>query len=108
MAAQVFCWIGMITRNNLFHIYEECLWFLIGYTYYWQSPKLIIRCIAFVYCCYMIFLDIPMYVYRFMDQYENSFMIYNVHDCMMVYDLSDEYLWRTGYFVGASRLSMLM
>jgi hypothetical protein len=103
--AQVFCWTGMLTQNNLYHVYEEYLWFLIGYLCYWKATNFYIHVISFMYCCYMICIDIPMYFMRFIEQ--DLITMYDMHDCMLITELSTmEMLWRTGYFVGASRLSM--
>ena len=95
----------MITHNNLFHVYEEYLWFLIGYHYYWYSKMPIQHYIAFVYCFYMFFVDIPMYFYRFAYQEASSVSMF---ECTQSSDWSDEYLWRIGYFIGASRISMYL
>jgi len=104
LLAQLFCWTAMITHNNLFHVYEEYLWFLIGYHYYWYSTS-IQKYIAFVYCCYMIFVDIPMYFYRFVN---DEMINVSMFECTHTNDWSDEYLWRIGYFIGASRISMYL
>lgn len=107
-AAQICCWFAVITKNNLFHVYEEYLWFLIGYSYYWYTPIPSARYIALVYCFYMLFLDIPMYAYRFLlyDAVPLSEGLLDMNQCTRHFNWEEEYLWRTGYFVGASRLSM--
>ena len=63
-AAQLCCWFAVVTQNNLFHVYEEFLWFLIGYNYYWYTPIPTARYVALLYCGYMLSVDIPMYAYR--------------------------------------------
>jgi hypothetical protein len=56
----------------------------------------------------MMCVDIPMYMGRLIEQESNS-TVYNIHACQLIDDLSlDEKVWRTGYFVGASRISMWM
>jgi len=102
--AQLCCWSAMITHNNLLHVYEEFLWFLIGYDYYWYSTS-IQQYIAIIYCSYMLFIDIPMYFYRFIHQ---ELMDVSMFECTHTEDWSDEYLWRIGYFIGASRISMYL
>jgi hypothetical protein len=105
LLAQLCCWTAMITHNNLFHVYEEYLWFLIGYHYYWYSTMSIQHYIAFVYCFYMFFVDIPMYFYRFVN---DEMINVSMFECTQSSDWSDEYLWRIGYFIGASRISMYL
>ena len=107
-AAQLCCWYAILTKNNLFHVYEETLWFLIGYTYYKNTPNPTARTIAAIYCMYMAVVDIPRYAGRFMD-YESvplSMGIQDANQCSLTNDWSDEWVWRTGYFVGATQLSM--
>jgi len=105
IAAQLFCWCAIFTHNNMFHVYEEYLWFLIGYHYYWYSKMSTQQYIAFAYCCYMFFVDIPMYLYRYVQQEPTSVSMF---ECTQTSDWRDEYIWRIGYFVGASRISMFM
>jgi len=105
--AQVCCWMGILTQNNLFHVYEEFLWCMIGYTCYVCTKNYFAKGIALLYCIYMIGIDIPMYMMRFVEQ-EDLLQDYRMHQCTLIHDLKGEYLWRTGYFVGASRLSMMI
>ena len=106
--AQACCWLGIMTQNNIFHVYEEFLWLLIGYTFYWHSKHRMVQLISLGYCGYMMFADIPMYMGRLIEQ-ESIPTMYPLYDCQFISDLSmDEKVWRTGYFVGASRLSMFM
>ena len=58
--AQFFCWAGVITTNYKLHVYEEILWLMIGTICLVSSSKLV-AAIAFVYCLFMYFDDIPMY-----------------------------------------------
>jgi len=109
-AAQLCCWYAMLTKNNLFHVYEETLWFLIGYTYYKKTYSPTARTIAALYCIYMATVDIPRYAYRFMD-YDSvplSIGMQDANTCNLTVDWADEHVWRTGYFVGATHLSMYL
>lgn len=109
-AAQLCCWYAMLTKNNLFHAYEETLWFLIGYTYYEKTRDPMAKVIAGLYCTYMMGVDVPRYVHRFME-YEPvplTLGMKDVHQCMLAVDWADERVWRTGYFVGATQLSMYL
>jgi hypothetical protein len=108
ISAEICCWFAVITQNNLFHVYEEYLWFLIGYSYYWATPLPFARMVAMAYCIYMLCMDIPMYAFRYLSQevIPLSEGLRTIHECTRVNDFSDEYMWRTGYFVGGSQLSM--
>lgn len=109
-AAQLCCWFAVLTKNNLFHVYEEYLWFLIGYSYYWHTPIPTARYIAALYCVYMLTVDIPMYAYRVLEHDPVSVTegIVGMNNCTLSKNWEEEYVWRTGYFVGGSRLSMYL
>lgn len=108
VSAEICCWFAVLTKNNLFYVYEEYLWFLIGYSYYWYSPLPVARLMAMAYCSYMLIVEIPIYATRYL--YEEiiplSEGLRTIHECERITDFSDEYMWRTGYFVGGSQLSM--
>ena len=108
-AAQLCCWYAVITKDNLFHVYEETLWLLVGFTYFQHSTGNAKR-VAALYCFYMAFIDIPMYAERFLDMDPVSLLegIKDVVYCSVVDDWPEEHTWRTGYFVGASHLSMYL
>jgi hypothetical protein len=109
-AAQLCCWYAMLTKNNLFHVYEETLWFLIGYTYYTKTRDPRAKAIAALYCVYMATVDIPRYADRFME-YEPVALtlgMQDAHQCSRSTDWTGERVWRTGYFVGATQLSMYL
>jgi hypothetical protein len=109
-AAQLCCWYAMLTKNNLFHVYEETLWFLIGYTYYTKTRDPRAKTIAALYCLYMATVDIPRYADRFME-YEPVTLtlgMQDAHQCSRSTDWAGERVWRTGYFVGATQLSMYL
>jgi len=109
-SAELCCWFAVLTKNNLFHVYEEYLWFLIGYSYYWNSPLPWARCIAMLYCVYMLTVDIPMYVVKFIqeDAVPLDEGILDMNTCIHTHDFEDEQVWRSLYFVGGSQLSMYL
>ena len=112
--AQLYCWIGVLTQNNWFHICEESLWLLIGIRMY---KRLKFREIL-VYCAYMMCIDIPMYCARFVEDTKShkpylSLMYGLEHSMTCVHsdNLSMWYadmIWMTGYFVVATHFSMLL
>lgn len=109
-AAQLCCWYAMLTKNNLFHAYEETLWFLIGHTYYTTTRDPNARVIAALYCIYMATVDIPRYADRFIE-YEPvplALGMKDAHLCSLTVDWVGERVWRTGYFIGATQLSMYL
>ena len=80
--AQVFCWSGVVLRNNFYHIIEESLWAVAAIiiaanlSHYYitgdpaavsqQSTALIVSLIALAaYIVYMIFVDVPMYIHKY-------------------------------------------
>lgn len=110
--AQVYCWTAMLTRNNKYHLYEETLWLMIGHTCHMSSTRMSYKIITILYCSYMIFVDIPKYADRYASNpplllwhegLEDSF-----HCIKTRYGWEDEKMWRFGYFVGASELSMYL
>jgi hypothetical protein len=109
-AAEICCWFAVMTKNNLFHVYEEYLWFLIGYTYYWNSKLPWAQFVAMMYCFYMLCVDIPMYASRYMLQDTVSLRegMLDMNSCTLTNDFHDEHVWRSLYFVGGSQLSMYM
>jgi hypothetical protein len=109
-AAQLCCWYAILTKNNLFHVYEETLWFLIGYTYYEKTRDPRAKIIAGLYCTYMAWVDVPRYVHRFIEHEPVPLTLgmQDMHQCMRAVDWADERVWRTGYFVGATQLSMYL
>lgn len=106
-AAQLCCWAAILTKNNLFHVLEETWWFLIGYTYYLNTHREAARVIALVYVVYMVGVDIPTYVGRYLESPDFALSL-DVDQCKLVDDWTGEYLWRVGYFVGATHVSMYL
>ena len=108
--AQTYCWLGTLTKNNRYHVAEEYLWLMIGAAYHYYSPIPNARAIAFLYCIYMLTIDIPMYYFRENYPVPWDVGIFDVDDCTIVDESTWGYekLWMTGYFIGASRLSMYL
>ena len=80
--AQMFCWSGVVLRNNFYHIIEETLWAVAAIiiasnvSYYYltgdaatvnsQSTALLTSLFALVaYIIYMVFVDVPMYIHKY-------------------------------------------
>lgn len=132
--AQIFCWYGVLFQRNMMHVIEESIWMItmlsIGYSYFYFYS--LTRCKLFVYAflisigytLFMIFIDIPMYYNRYLisnDRYLISNhpeykSIYNtINDISCCKTISSSYLiwkdaipWMTGYFIGATFLSIKM
>jgi hypothetical protein len=108
--AQVYCWLGTLTKNNMYHVAEEYLWMLIGAAYYYYSPIPSAKTVAVLYCIYMLTTVIPSYFFR--ESYTVPWQLgaLDVQDCMIVSDSTWGYekWWRMAYFVGTSRISMYL
>lgn len=90
--AQVFCWIGITTKNSLYNCIEESLWTLFGFSKFYTLIKLIniigdnndfkLRNIknvskygavfCFLYILFMIIIDVPMYFKRYYNDIKNK------------------------------------
>lgn len=126
--AQIFCWFGVITNRPEFNIIEESLWGILSFEkiliysillyiiYKYNNPKIkflknLLPCliiIFFLYFLYMIFLDIPMYYKKSIQNNKH----YNIIDglkelcfCKNITksfeDWKQEIIWLTGYFTFA-------
>lgn len=109
-SAELCCWFAVLTKNNLFHVYEEYLWFLIGYNCAWYAPRPSMRGVAMAYCVYMMSVDIPMYAVRYLEQDPVPLVqgILDMNTCTRTHDFGDEQVWRTLYFVGGSQASIYL
>ena len=115
--AQFFCWGGVITTQYQWHVYEEILWLMIG-TICTVSSSKVVSCVAFLYCLYMYFVDIPMYQSRqIVDTvYNKPYFTWKegVLDTMRcqlnhAYEIwQPEMVWMLGYFVVGTRISMYL
>lgn len=110
-AAQLCAWYGTLTKDYLFLVYSETLWFMIGYIYYVRSADYsTAKVISAIYCFYMFWVHIPLYAYRFIetDPVPLEVGMLDVQQCVKGTDWDDEYVWRTGYFVGGSWVSIFL
>lgn len=130
VVAQIFCWYGVLYQQNMMHVIEESIWtcsmLTIGFSYLYLS-KLIKNdkiyyyfvCaywISYIYTLFMVFVDIPMYYDRYLEQPEtnNVLTLYDslkdMASCNKIsrsYNIwKDEIPWMTGYFMGATYLSI--
>jgi hypothetical protein len=132
--AQVFCWYGVLFQQNIMHVIEESIWMVtmasIGLSYLYFSKlikdaKIKSYCVygfyfSCVYTIFMVCVDIPMYYYRHLES-NNNFLHNNLNNnyydrvkdlarCDKVsrsYDTwKNEIPWMTGYFIGATWLSL--
>jgi hypothetical protein len=114
--AQFFCWAGVVTTHYQWHVYEEILWLMIG-TICLVSSNILVAAIAFVYCLFMYFEDIPMYQARHVEDTVNkkSYLSWDGFMDTMQCKGDDSYkvwkpemLWMLGYFIVGTRISMYL
>ena len=124
--AQIFCWIGIITTNPKYNVYEESIWtffgiskiiiyFLIYYHLGYKQKNLkytipIILICLLVFIFFMIKVDVPMYMKRANEHKENknlSFLqgIINICKCSKITcfynDWKEDIPWLSAYFTFA-------
>ena len=128
--AQIFCWYGVLYQKNIMHVIEESIWMFsiayIGlcYLYFYNLIKninlktyfLLAFICTSIYTIFMLFVDIPMYYKREQNEFKiiNYKSLYeNVQDMASCTQISrsynvwkDEIPWMTGYFIGATLLSI--
>jgi hypothetical protein len=129
--AQIFCWYGVLYQKDMMHVIEESIWAfsmcIIGksylYFYYltnnFQKKKLFMFAFK-VYCIYLMFMlyvDIPMYYnrinYKDVTNQINKTFFQSIKDMSSCNKISKSYItwkheipWMTGYFIGATYLSI--
>ena len=127
VTAQIFCWLGVLSLHNAFHVIEEILWMLAGFigmiTFYDSlldlsssaptcEPPLNLRLfgllLTILYVAYMVFFDLPMYVWR--ASLDNLWIpwqgwkhnlndaLYRRHSTLKWEDWKEEVVWQSGYF----------
>jgi len=132
--AQIFCWYGVLFQNNLMHVIEESIWMIsmvcIGFSYLYfnifikniQTKQYfyIAFIISYIYMIFMILIDIPMYYNRYLksnviinrtlyDSIKDMALCYISSDTLDIWEYNiwaDEIPWMTGYFIGATYLSI--
>ena len=114
MLAQVFCWLGLLTGRVQFHVIEETIWTIVAIrimTFCILKQLHVFADIAFIYSCYMIFVDIPMYANRvsfpvsFYDGYQEMVTCKVSHEWSV---WREDAVWMLGYFIGATQLSLFL
>jgi hypothetical protein len=130
--AQIFCWYGVLFQKNMMHVIEESIWMftmsLIGFSYLYFS-KLVKDvklkyyfvfgfCLSSIYTMFMLYVDIPMYYNRYLvsnlEPVKTNMSLYNslidLTSCKQIsqsYNIwKDEIPWMTGYFIGATWVSI--
>ena len=114
--ANAFCWLGVITKNQIFHVVEETLWMVMGvYLFLRYRKQMAALNVCAIYVIYMVFVDIPMYVTRWME-YGGPVLgliegIYDTFQCEIVSKGEvwyPEMFWMTPYFTIAVWFSIYM
>lgn len=111
-AAEISCWIGIITGISYWHMFEESLWcsyaiFLLWLNTFSDKPpnqKLCASCILHGYIIYMIFYDIPSYYFRPNATKEKILVCEHISTDMDEWKPS--LIWMTGYFTVGSWVSL--
>jgi hypothetical protein len=112
--AQVFCWGGLLTGHVQFHVMEETIWTIVAIrimTCCLRKQLHFFANIAFIYSCYMVFVDIPMYANRvsFPVSFYDGFQ--ELATCKVSHEWSvwrEDAVWMIGYFIGATQLSLFL
>ena len=126
--ANMNCWMGVSTNLSLFNSIEESLWtfyailLLVTYLLIFnninkkinnfsliRNISVLVIIILILYILYMIFIDVPMYIKRYIyinspnDIYKLSNGISDMFKCKLISnkysDWNEEILWMTSYFV---------
>lgn len=131
--AQILCWIGVLTTNQLFHVFEESIWAvffamliplllqLSRSTASTETKNKLLGCtiLATIYVIYMVYIDIPMYYGRYAENKKLNIPylsltegIYDVASCKRItksYEVwQEDSVWMIGYFVFGSLISVGM
>lgn len=140
--AQCFCWTGVVTLNHAYHAIEESIWaicsLLVGFemgslvVYYPEKRSLFSAglfgfVISIAFCYYMITVDVPMYVRRWREGWEQAEKVGKGRQVMRLTSFEggkdalhrrvvtkswevwrEETVWLTGYFTSAVWLSLLL
>jgi hypothetical protein len=140
--AQCFCWTGVVTLNHAYHAIEESIWaicsLLVGFEmgslvlYYPEKRSLYSAgvfgfIISIAFCYYMITVDVPMYIRRWKEGWEQAEMAGKDRKVVRMTSFEggkdalhrrivtkswdvwrEETVWLTGYFTSAVWLSLLL
>ena len=112
--AQIACWLGCLTSNQMFHVVEESLWTLCAFRIFikcMSRRRYVASAITFIYMGYMVGVDIPMYALRSYPSQSMSSGLRQMATCQVNYDWNlwrDDAVWMTGYFVGGTQISLFL
>ncbi len=113
--AQVFCWLGLLTGRQQFHVVEETIWAIMAIRvmfYCMRRGHKTPAILAAVYACYMLFVDIPMYASRQSRPVVSIWQgVQEISACKVDLDWSiwrEDAVWMTGYFIGATQISIFL
>jgi len=132
--AQGFCWVGVITKKQIYHCIEETIWmcsvaFLIIPTVIeilgvskesnTQTIFIIALGLIVVYVVFMAYIDIPMYYRRYLkdEKGKTKYLTFSegLYDCMSCNiitkkwsDWKEDYYWMFGYFSISTLLSIVI
>ena len=136
VCAQIFCWLGSLTKNYLFNVMEESTWtccfiviLIISFKLYIFSnnnsnnqnnylkktlPLIIIPLIFYI--IFMIINDVPLYYKRWKNNKNKYINIFDGFNKMLkcnkisksYNEWKEDYLWIFGYFTGAVWLSIYL
>jgi hypothetical protein len=115
--AQIFCWYGMLYQKHLMHVIEESIWMIampsigLSYLYFCKLIKnnliknkcVIAFLISISYVLFMIFIDVPMNYNKYNSLFEDAHCK-TVTSSYLIWET--EIPWMTGYFIGATFLSI--
>ena len=111
VAAEIFCWTGIISGYSYLHVLEESIWLsnsifmlIILIKKYTYNANILIC--FYYYIAFMIIFDIPMYISR-PNSIKNEILICeNISTDIILWH--DPLIWMTGYFTFGSWVSIAM
>ena len=129
--AQMLCWFGVLTTNQLFHCFEESIWTicfalviplllkLLGKTKNSTMRYKLVCCavVIMLYVIYMVFIDVPMYYRRYGENEELNTeylsLMEGIKDTMSCKMVTKSYktwkedaVWMIGYFIFCPLISV--
>ena len=129
--AQVLCWCGVLTTNQLFHCFEESIWTIFMFLLIPLTFRLmrktecnkvyykLMGCMTLltIYVIYMAFIDVPMYYKRYIHNEKQNVSYLSLKEgiadstsCKVVtqsyYVWKEDSIWMIGYFIFCSLISI--
>ena len=115
-AAEISCWLGIITGNQYWHVFEESIWcycaiFLLIQLRYNRTKlikfkKILTTNILYGYISYMIIYDIPLYITNPNVEKKQILLCENISTDFTVW--KPYLIWMTGYFTMGSWVSLAL